>query len=331
MAADVELSQVARYALRRLRNLRQGHRRGDRQQVPDPMFRSGRNRARPAGARRRLERYRRDVQYRPVLLRGKGPDLHVRYRHSVRAQYPHAARLAAIRRRHGADERALQEIQRVRHTVRQHRGADGRLLPQGDQHGRRSQGPKDAHRRRDRRPRHGQARRGPAAARGRRHLSGAGEGHRRRRRMGRSLRRREARVRQDRQILLLPRLVGGGAQNANMINLDKWNELPPAYRSIIRTASALQHEWELAKYDAGNPEALKRLVSQGAQLRPFPPAVMEAALGAALELYREVSAENPLFKKVWESTLAFRNDQYLWWQIAEYGYDTYLIRTRTRV
>jgi len=123
----------------------------------------------------------------------------------------------------------------------------------------------------------------------------------------------------------------GGAQNANMINLDKWNELPPAYRSIIRTASALQHEWELAKYDAGNPEALKRLVSQGAQLRPFPPAVMEAALGAALELYREVSAENPLFKKVWESTLAFRNDQYLWWQIAEYGYDTYLIRTRTRV
>jgi len=82
---------------------------------------------------------------------------------------------------------------------------------------------------------------------------------------------------------------------------------------------------------AMHPEALKRLVSQGAQLRPFPPAVMEAALGAALELYREVSAENPLFKKVWESTLAFRNDQYLWWQIAEYGYDTYLIRTRTRV
>ena len=47
--------------------------------------------------------------------------------------------------------------------------------------------------------------------------------------------------------------------------------------------------------------------------------------------YREISAENPFFKKVWESTLAFRNDQYLWWQIAEYGYDTYLIRTRTRV
>ena len=122
----------------------------------------------------------------------------------------------------------------------------------------------------------------------------------------------------------------GGAQNANMINLDKWNALPPAYQSIIRSCSALQHEWELAKYDANNPEALKRLVSQGAQLRPFPPAVMEASLSAALELYREISADNALFKKVWESTLAFRNDQYLWWQIAEYAYDTYLIRSRSR-
>jgi TRAP-type mannitol/chloroaromatic compound transport system substrate-binding protein len=122
----------------------------------------------------------------------------------------------------------------------------------------------------------------------------------------------------------------GGAQNANMINLDKWNALPPAYQSIIRSCSALQHEWELAKYDANNPEALKRLVSQGAQLRPFPPAVMEASLSAALELYREISADNALFKKAWDSTLAFRNDQYLWWQIAEYGYDTYLIRSRSR-
>jgi TRAP-type mannitol/chloroaromatic compound transport system substrate-binding protein len=29
--------------------------------------------------------------------------------------------------------------------------------------------------------------------------------------------------------------------------------------------------------------------------------------------------------------LAFRNDQYLWWQVAEYTYDTYLIRNRTRI
>jgi hypothetical protein len=62
----------------------------------------------------------------------------------------------------------------------------GRLVPQGDQHRCRSQGIEIPHRRL---PRKGdrQARRGTAADRGGRHLSGAGEGHHRRRRVGRSL------------------------------------------------------------------------------------------------------------------------------------------------
>ena len=123
----------------------------------------------------------------------------------------------------------------------------------------------------------------------------------------------------------------GGAMLHNFINIDKWNALSPTYKSIVRTASMAAHEWMQAKYDAVNPAALKRLVASGAQLRPFPPAVMDACLKASLELYAEVSASNADFKKIWESTLAFRNDQYLWWQVAEYTYDTYLIRNRTRV
>ena len=85
-----------------------------------------------------------------------------------------------------------------------------------------------------------------------------------------------------------------------------------------------------AKYDAANPAALKRLVAAGAQLRPFPQPVMEACFKAANELYAETSAANADFKKVYESTVAFRNDQYLWWQVAEYGFDTFMIRARTR-
>src|SRR3954447_15433311 len=123
----------------------------------------------------------------------------------------------------------------------------------------------------------------------------------------------------------------GGAMLHNFINIDKWNALTPTYKSIVKTASMAAHEWMQAKYDAANPAALKRLVAGGAQLRPFPPGVMDACLKASLELYNEVSAANADFKKMWESTLAFRNDQYLWWQVAEYTYDTYLIRNRTRV
>ena len=28
--------------------------------------------------------------------------------------------------------------------------------------------------------------------------------------------------------------------------------------------------------------------------------------------------------------IAFRNDQYLWWQVAELTYDSYMVRARTR-
>src|SRR5262250_337433 len=122
----------------------------------------------------------------------------------------------------------------------------------------------------------------------------------------------------------------GGAQGCNFINLDKWNELTPTYKSAVIATCNDTWEWVLGKYDAVNPPAMKRLVAEGAQLRPFPPAVMEAALNATVELYREISADNPSFKKVWESIRAFRNEEYLWWQIAEYSYDTYLIRVRTK-
>jgi TRAP-type mannitol/chloroaromatic compound transport system substrate-binding protein len=33
---------------------------------------------------------------------------------------------------------------------------------------------------------------------------------------------------------------------------------------------------------------------------------------------------------VLDAMLAFRNDQYLWWQVAEYSYDSYMIRARAR-
>jgi TRAP-type mannitol/chloroaromatic compound transport system substrate-binding protein len=123
----------------------------------------------------------------------------------------------------------------------------------------------------------------------------------------------------------------GGAMIHNFINVGKWNALPPAYQSIVRSACETANAWMLAKYDAVNPAALKRLVAGGAKVLPFPPAVMDAALTAAFDLYHEVAAVNPEFKKVLDAMVAYRNDQYLWWQVAEYSYDTFLIRNRTRV
>jgi TRAP-type mannitol/chloroaromatic compound transport system substrate-binding protein len=123
----------------------------------------------------------------------------------------------------------------------------------------------------------------------------------------------------------------GGPMIHNFVNLEKWNSLSPAYRSIVRTASSVANEWMVAKYDAVNPPALKKMLGEGVvQFRQFPASVMDASLKAALEVYGEVSARNPDFKKIWEHLLAFRNDAYLWWRVAEYSYDDYLIRNRTK-
>ncbi len=122
----------------------------------------------------------------------------------------------------------------------------------------------------------------------------------------------------------------GGPMLHNFINMQKWNELPKAYQSIIYSASHLGNTWMQAKYDAGNPAALKRLVASGAQLRPFTQPVLEACFKAANELYAETAAANPDFKKVYDQVVAFRNDEYLWWQISEYTFDTFMIRARAR-
>src|SRR5229473_1119444 len=118
----------------------------------------------------------------------------------------------------------------------------------------------------------------------------------------------------------------GGTMIHAFINIDKWNSLSPTYKSIVRTAADMTNVWTQAKYDAVNPAALRRLVAEKTQLRPFPQPVMDACFKAANEVYDEVSATNPMFKKIWESIRDFRNEEYLWWSVAEYNNDNYMIR-----
>ena len=122
----------------------------------------------------------------------------------------------------------------------------------------------------------------------------------------------------------------GGTTNHLTININKWNELPKGYQAIVRAAAGYANVEMTARYDARNPQALKRLVANGTQLRPFPMPVLEACLKASQEVNAETSAINADYKKVWDSILSFRNDEYLWWQVAEYNYDSFLIRSRSR-
>lgn len=122
----------------------------------------------------------------------------------------------------------------------------------------------------------------------------------------------------------------GGPTIHACVNAQKWADLPKHYKAAFRNAAALANADMQEKYDALNPPALKRLAVAGAQLRPFPQEMMEAAWKATQEVFAEISATNPAFRKVNESMAAFRADQYLWWQVAEYSYDNFMVRNRSR-
>lgn len=113
-----------------------------------------------------------------------------------------------------------------------------------------------------------------------------------------------------------------------MINLDKWNSLPKYYQSVLEQAGHTANNWMMAKYDQVNPAALKKLLAGGTKLHAFSPEIMQASFKSATELYTEISATNPNFKKVYASLTDFANDGYQWWQVAELGFDAFMVRNR---
>jgi TRAP-type mannitol/chloroaromatic compound transport system substrate-binding protein len=122
----------------------------------------------------------------------------------------------------------------------------------------------------------------------------------------------------------------GGPQLSTVVNLKQWESLPKAYQSIFESACAEANVHMLASYDAKNPEALKRLVGGGAQLRQFPQPLMEAAQKAAFEIYDEAAAKSPHFKRIYGQWLKFRADQFLWFRVAEMSYDNFTFNSAVR-
>jgi TRAP-type mannitol/chloroaromatic compound transport system substrate-binding protein len=120
----------------------------------------------------------------------------------------------------------------------------------------------------------------------------------------------------------------GGPQLTLFVNKKAYDGLSSEYKAMIETAAAYAHTDMQAKYDAKNPGALKTLVSQGTKLHPFPADVMNAAFKAAEEVYAELSASNPAWKKIYADYAAFRRDQNLWFRFTEMAFDSFMQRQK---
>ena len=120
----------------------------------------------------------------------------------------------------------------------------------------------------------------------------------------------------------------GGPELSLFINEKKWAELPKYYQAAVEAAAAQANLYTLARYDAKSPDALKRLVAGGTQLRPFPRPVMEACEKAAFELYNELGEKSAHWKRIFPGWKKFRDDQQLWFRVAEHGFDSFAYAPR---
>ena len=110
-----------------------------------------------------------------------------------------------------------------------------------------------------------------------------------------------------------------------IVNNDKLASLPKNYQAIIETAAAYANVDMMAKYDALNLPALRRLVAGGAKLSPFSQDIMDASFKASVETYKELSDQSPDFKDIFASLQDFRRDSYLWDQVAEGTYNNFMM------
>ncbi len=116
----------------------------------------------------------------------------------------------------------------------------------------------------------------------------------------------------------------GGPQLSLYVGKKAYDGLSSEYKAIIENAAAFAHTDMQAKYDGRNAASLKQLVASGTKLHRFPKDVMDAAFKSAMEVYAELSASNPAWKKVYTDYSNFRRDANLWFRFSEAAFDDFM-------
>ncbi len=110
------------------------------------------------------------------------------------------------------------------------------------------------------------------------------------------------------------------------VNLDVYNSLPTDIQDAIKVACKAANMQMLADYDAKNGPALQRILDGGnVELRTFPDDFLKTLEASAEELYAESAGSSPLFAKVYESWVAFRDTVIPFHRISEKAWLDYQI------
>jgi TRAP-type mannitol/chloroaromatic compound transport system substrate-binding protein len=112
-----------------------------------------------------------------------------------------------------------------------------------------------------------------------------------------------------------------GSASSLMIRQETYDALPREYQELLMSVSKETMLDTMARFDVANPVALERLVREhGVQLRVFSNDIMEAAWRESNAFLEEKAATDPVFRTVYQSFKAFRDQSFPYFNGNEAAY-----------
>jgi TRAP-type mannitol/chloroaromatic compound transport system substrate-binding protein len=108
------------------------------------------------------------------------------------------------------------------------------------------------------------------------------------------------------------------------VNRQAWDALPSEYQEAFRAAAVEAGLGTQTIYDARNPEAFRRLIEGGTQLRRFSDEIMNAARDTNAAIMEEIAGGDAFYRRVFDEWKTFRDDGVRWFSSAEQAYSSYL-------
>jgi TRAP-type mannitol/chloroaromatic compound transport system substrate-binding protein len=96
------------------------------------------------------------------------------------------------------------------------------------------------------------------------------------------------------------------------INLDQWSKLKPATQALIETTCTAGVAMSLAKAEALQGQTLAKFEKEGVKAVKVSPELLVAFKKATDEVMAEESAKDAMFKKVYDSQVAFQKQNSKW-------------------
>ena len=102
------------------------------------------------------------------------------------------------------------------------------------------------------------------------------------------------------------------------INKERYDKLPKDLQAILQSASARLNIWMLSEFEAKNSIYLSKLINEEkVDVRFYPEEVLTQLRGFTEEIISEITAEDPMSKKIYASYQKFRQAAVKWSELTE--------------